>query len=225
MNIVKIIIGAVTCTTLTACSGLLTEQKVGDCYSVDTLSATQKMLLNVGSGNPILFAGDQQIVCGCYRDGTLVGAGEGDHLVGTGERDRLAGAGEGDRLAGADEGDRLAGASERDRLAGADEKDHLTGAGERDRLAGADEGDRLAGADERDRLAGADERDRLAGADERDRLAGAGEGDRLAGDFAEFSCRITPECSGFQLVNYGPQQINILTENGRKSVPTKCIVW
>ncbi len=67
MNIVKVIIGAVTCTTLTACSGLLTEQKVGDCYSVDTLNASQKILLNVGSGNPILLAGNQQIVCGCYR--------------------------------------------------------------------------------------------------------------------------------------------------------------
>lgn len=225
MQIIRTILGLILCTTLSACSGLLAEQKVGDCYSVDDLSVTQKMLLNVENGNPILFAGKQRIVCECYSDGTLVGAGEADHLVGAGEKDLLVGADERDRLAGADERDHLAGAGERDRLAGAGEGDRLAGADERDRLAGAGEGDRLAGAGERDRLAGVGEKDRLAGAGEKDRLAGAYEGDRLAGDFSGFSCRTVSTCSGFELVGYAPKKITISTEKGRKSVSTNCIVW
>jgi hypothetical protein len=87
------------------------------------------------------------------------------------------------------------------------------------------DGGSIAGAGEEGHLAGADEEGRLAGAGEEGHLAGADEEGRLAGNFSALSCRIVPDCSGFQVTGYAPKQIKILTENGQKSVPTSCVTW
>ena len=89
-------------------------------------------------------------------------------------------------------------------------------------IAGAGEEGHLAGADEEGRLAGAGEEGHLAGADEEGRLAGADEEGLLAGNFSALSCRIVPECPGFQVTGYAPKQIEIL---GQKSAPTSCVTW
>jgi hypothetical protein len=89
----------------------------------------------------------------------------------------------------------------------------------------ADEEGSLAKADEEGSLAKADEEGSLAKADEEDSLAKADEKSFLVGDFSKLSCRIVPECSGFQVTGYAPKQIKILTETGQKSVPTSCVTW
>jgi hypothetical protein len=197
----------VTWVALTACTSLLPKPPRQTCFPMDALNTSQRTALGVGKGNPILLVRGEKIVCSCFQDSRLAGAGEGDRLAGAGEGDRLAGAGEGDRLAGAGEGDRLA------------------GAGEGDRLAGAGEGDRLAGAGEGDRLVGAGEGDRLAGAGEGDQLAGNSEGAQLSGNFAKLSCSIVPGCTGFQITGYESKEIKVYTRNGLKLVPSACVTW
>ncbi len=221
-------IGAATCVALSACTDLLTALSVPEgCYPVDSLSAKQRTALHVGRGNPILLIGSQRFVCSCYRASPLVGADEQGYLAGAGEQGHLSGAGEEGHLAGADEKGHLTGAGEEGRLAGAGEKEgRLTGAVEEGHLAGDFEKGHLAGAVEEGHLVGDSEEGNLTGAGEKGgNLTGAGEEGHLVGDFAELSCRIVPECPGFQLIGYEPQQIMVLTASGQKSVPTSCVTW
>jgi hypothetical protein len=233
VKIVQFGIGAVTCVTLSACAQLLTVLQIPEgCYPVDTLDARQQMALHVGHGNPILLVGSQQFVCSCYR----AGGDEKDSLRGFGEQGRLAGADEQGQLHGANEKGQLNGKGEQGLLAGANEKGQLTGndekqgslagRGEREgSLAGANEKGQLHGEAEQGQLNGTSEQGQLHGAKEEGHLAGSNEKGRLSGDFAKLSCRIVPECSGFQLIGYAPPQIMVLTASGQMSVPTNCITW
>ncbi len=221
-------IGVAICVALSACTDLLTALSAPEgCYPVDSLSAKQRTYLHVGHGNPILFIGSQKFVCSCYRASPLVGADEQGTLAGAGEQGHLSGAGEEGYLAGADEKGQLTGAGEKGQLAGAGEKSgQPTGAEEKAHLVGDFEEGHLAGAGEEGHLVGDSEEGHLTGAGEQGgNLTGAGEEGHLVGDFAELSCRIVPECPGFQLIGYEPQQIMVLTATGQRSVPTRCVTW
>ncbi|WPD22806.1 MAG: hypothetical protein SD837_21800 [Candidatus Electrothrix scaldis] len=217
MKIIKFGIGMATCVALSSCANLLPKPEVvKDCYPVDSLSPKERISLQVGTGNPILLAGDKKFVCACYQAGSLLGADEGDRLDRADERDNL------DR---ADEDDNLDRADERASLAKADERASLTKADERASLAKADERASLTKADERASLTKADEGALLAKADEGASLTRADEVDGLSKDSTKLSCRIVSGCPGFQLIGYEPQQITVRTEAGRKSFPTSCITW
>ncbi|MCI5119645.1 MAG: hypothetical protein D3908_00300 [Candidatus Electrothrix sp. AUS4] len=199
MKIVQVGIWVLICVVLNGCSGLLPDQNVGECYSVDNLDPRQRVDLNVGSGNPILLIGNEKIVCSCYQPGSLAGVGEKESLAGAGEEGSLAGIGE---------------------------KESLAGAGEEGSLAGVGEKESLAGAGEEGSLAGIGEKESLVGAGEEGSLVGIGEKEHLAGAVTEFSCRIVPECPGFKLVGYyGQDQIKIRTGTQQKFVSTDCITW
>lgn len=217
MNIVKFGISVAVCIALSGCSDfLLPRPEVKGCYPVDSLSLEERVSLQVGTGNPILLAGDKEFVCACYQPGFLLAADEGDRLDRAEERDNL------DR---ADENDNLDRADEEDYLVRADEGDRLDRASEGDRLDKASEGDRLDKASEGDRLDKAGEGDRLDKAGEGDRLDKADEADWLSKGSTELSCRIVSGCPGFQLIGYEPQQITVRTEAGMRSFPTNCITW
>ncbi len=93
-------------------------------------------------------------------------------------------------------GSSFVGAEEKSRLTGAEERGHLVGDSEK-------KGD----------LLGDSEDKHLRGDSEKKRdLLGAGEQEHLVGDSARLrlSCRIVPECPGFQLIGYESQQDALL---------------
>jgi len=226
MKSVRLGIGAVICVMLGACSGLLAglTQEEG-CYSVYALNTKQRVELNVGNGNPILLTGGEKIVCTCYQDSFLAGASEDGRIEGAGEDGHIQGVGEDGRIQGVGEDGRIQGAGEDGRIQGAGEDGRIQGAGEEGHVAGASEEGRVAGASEESNVAGVGENSRVGGASESGRLEGAGERGFLSGGSVKLSCRIVPECSGFQLIGYEPDQILVLTSTGKKSVPASCITW
>ncbi|CAK8724422.1 Collagen triple helix repeat-containing protein [Candidatus Electrothrix laxa] len=186
------------CAALTACSGLLPDRNVGECYSVNNLNPKQRSALNVGSGNPILLIGNEEIVCSCYQSGSVIGVGEGGRVIGSSEDGRVAGSGEDGRV---------------------------VGSGEDGRVVGSGEDGRVVGSGEDGRVVGDGENGRVVGDGEYGRVIGDGETGDISGDFSKLSCRIVPECSGYQLIGYPPKQIDISNGNRRKSVSTSCIIW
>ena len=106
-------------------------------------------------------------------------------------------------------------------LGKADEQGNLGKADEQGNLGKADEQGNLGKADEQGNLGKADEQGNLGKADEQGNLGKADEQGRIA----EFSCRIVPECPGFQLVGYGAKEVTVLTPAGQKSVQPRCITW
>ena len=66
---------------------------------------------------------------------------------------------------------------------------------------------------------------RVVGVGEEGHVVGVGEDSHISNDFSKLTCRVVPECSGYQLIGYPPEQINISIGNRRKSIPTDCIIW
>jgi hypothetical protein len=182
---------------LNGCSGLLTDQSTGECYELAELNDREKATLQVDNGNPILLVGSRKFVCSCYQ-GRVVGVGEEGRVIGVGEKGRVVGVGE---------------------------KGHVIGVGEKGRVVGVGEEGHVIGVGEESRVIGVGEKGRVVGVGEEGHVIGVGEDGHISNDFSTLSCRIVPECSGYQLIGYPPEQIDISIGNTRKSIPTDCIIW
>jgi hypothetical protein len=223
-------IGTAICIALSGCTGLVNMPKLEGCYPLDTLSVLEQTPLHVGRGNPIFLIGGKKFVCTCYGDGSLTGAGEKGDLGRADETGALGKADENGSLSRADEKSDLGKAGETGALGKADEEESLSKADEKGGLGRADETGALGKADEEGSLSKTDEQGGLDRADEKGGLDKADERGSLdrangRGISAAFSCRIVPECPGFQLIGYGPKEITVLTPAGQKSVPACCITW
>jgi hypothetical protein len=94
----------------------------------------------------------------------------------------------------------------------------VTGTGEQGGVTGTGEKGGVTGTGEQGGVTGIGEKGGVTGTGEKGGVTGIG-------DLAEFSCRIVPECPGFQLIGYGPKDVTVLTPAGQKSVPAGCITW
>ena len=84
---------------------------------------------------------------------------------------------------------------------------------------------RVVGVGEEGRVIGVGEKGRVVGVGEESQVVGVGEAGHISSDFSKLSCRVVPECSGYQLIGYPPEQIDISIGNRRKSISTDCIIW
>ncbi|TAA75320.1 MAG: hypothetical protein CDV28_10859 [Candidatus Electronema aureum] len=227
MKTVQFGIGTAVCIALSGCTGLVTMPKLEGCYPVDALSVWQQTALHVGRGNPILLIGGKKFVCTCYQDSSLTGIGENGGVTGIGENGGVTGIGEKGGVTGIGEKGGVTGIGEKGGVTGIGEKGGVTGIGEKGGVTGIGEKGGVTGIGEKGGVTGIGEKGGVTGIGEKGGVTGIGEkgGVTGIGDFAEFSCRIVPECPGFQLIGYGPKDVTVLTPAGQKSVPAGCITW